>query len=329
MKTSYGTILVLAMMVVLLTAALPCGAAEKEEKSIWSEDKPGCGHKRFELTEEKIEHIMNRLKKTNPEEAEELEKLREEDPEKFKAELRKVMRERFGKKFREHRKERSERMKRHSERMGRHSERMKRHSERMKEHWGRYMKRCGGPGGPGSPGGPFGGGDWPRGMGLPGMRHGRYFEWLEENYTDEAEKLAELIEKDVDLYLKQLGLSLKKYGRIAEAATENPELAEVLKEDLELKKKRGRLLRRIGAASDDERGELVKELEEVIGSRFDLIVKRKQIEYEQMLKKLEKLKKRVEESESKVEKWKDAEFKKESVKARLGELVGETDEFRW
>jgi len=320
MKTTYGTILVLAMMVVVLTAPVPCGAAEKEEKSIWSEDKPGRGHKRFELTEEKIEHIMNRLKKANPEEAEELEQLREKDAEKFKAELRKVMRERFGKRFREHRKERSERMKRHSERMGRHSERMKRHSERMKEHWGQYMKKCGGP---------FGGGDWPRGMGLPGMRHGRYFEWLEENYTDEAEKLAELIEKDVDLYLKQLGLSLKKYGRIAEAAKENPALAEVLKEDLELKQRRNKLLRRIRAASDDERRELVKELEEVVSSRFDLIVKRKQIEYEQMLKKLEKLKKRVEESESKVEKWKDAEFKKESVKARLGELVGETDEFRW
>ena len=307
--------MVLAMMVVvlLLTAPPPCGAAEKEEKTIWSENEPKQKHRRFELTDEKIEHIMNRLKETNAEKAKELEKLREKDPEKFKAELRKVMRERFGKRFREYRKE-------HSERMGRHSERMKRHSERMKEHWGQYMKRCGGP---------FGGGDWPRGMGLPGMRHGRYFEWLEENYTDEAEKLAELIEKDVDLYLKQLGLSLKKYGRIAEAAMENSELAEVLKEDLELKKKRGRLLRRIGAASDDERGELVKELEEVVSSRFDLIVKRKQIEYEQMLKKLEKLKKRVEVSESKVEKWKDAEFKKESVKARLGELVGETDEFRW
>lgn len=313
--------MVLVMATIMLLATpLPCGAAEKEEKSIWSENEPKQRHGRFELTDEKIEHIMNRLKETNAEKAEELEKLREEDPEKFKAELRKVMRERFGKRFREHRKEGSERMKRHSEFMGRHSERMKRHSERMKEHWGQYMKRCGGP---------FGGGDWPRGMGLPGMRHGRYFEWLEENYTDEAEKLAELIEKDVNLYLKQLGLSLKKYGRIAEAAEENPALAEVLKEDLELKQRRNKLLRRIRAASGDERGELVKELEEVVSSRFDLIVKRKQIEYEQMLKKLEKLKKRVEESESKVEKWKDAEFKKESVRARLGELVGETDKFRW
>lgn len=321
MKTSYGKIVVLAMVVVLLTAPVPCRAVEKEEKTIWSEDKPGRGHKRFELTEEKIEHIMNRLKETNAEKAEELEKLREKDPEKFKAELRETMREQFGKRFREHRKERSERMKRHSERMGKHSERMKRHSERMKEHWGRYMKRCGGP---------FGGGDWPRGMGLPGMRHGRYFEWLEENYTDEAEKLAELIEKDVDLYLKQLGLNLKKYGRIAEAAMENAELAEVLKEDLQLKQQRDKLLRKIRAATDDnEKKEMAKQLEEVVSSRFDLIVKRKQIEYEQMLKKLEKLKKRVEESESKVEKWKDAEFKKESVKARLGELVGETDEFRW
>jgi hypothetical protein len=60
-----------------------------------------------------------------------------------------------------------------------------------------------------------------------------------------------------------------------------------------------------------------------------LIVRRKQIEYEHLLRKLEKLKKRVEGSEAKVDKWKDAAFKKESVKARLGELVGESDEFKW
>ena len=306
MKKNYVTILVLAIATAMVLAApVPCRAAEKEKKSVWSEDEPNRGRGRFELTEEKIEHIMDRLKKTNPEEAEELEKLREEDPEKFKAELRKVMHERFGKRFREHRKERSERKR----------------SERMKEHWGRYMKRCGGP---------FGGGDWPRGMGLPGMRHGRYFEWLEENYTDEAEKLAELIEKDVDLYLKQLGLNLKKYGRIAEAAMENLELAEVLKEDLELKKQRNQLVRKIRAASDkDEKKELVENLEKVISSRFDLIVRRKQVEYEQLLKKLEKLKKRVEESEANVDKWKDARFKNESVKARLEELVGRTEKFKW
>jgi predicted nuclease with TOPRIM domain len=70
-------------------------------------------------------------------------------------------------------------------------------------------------------------------------------------------------------------------------------------------------------------------LKEVLNHRFDAILKRKQIEYEQLLKKLERLKKEVEQRNAKVEKWKDAGFKNESVKARLEELLGKTDEFKW
>ena len=286
MKTIYGTILVLAMVVVLLTAALPCGAVEKEEKSIWSEDKQGRGYRRFELTEEKIEHIMNRLKKANPEEAEELEQLRKKDAEKFKAELRKVMHERFGKKFREHRKERSE----------------------------QHMRRPH-TGGPGMPG-----------MGMH-WRHAEFFEWLRENYPEEAEKLAGLKEKRPKLHTRRIALTLKKYRRIFEAEKENPKLAEALKEDLVLKEQRDKLLIKIRAASDGKRGKLVKKLEVVVSSRFDLIVKRKQIEYEQLRKKLRKLREQVQQSEAEVQKWKDVKDKE--IKQRLKELISQTEEFKW
>ena len=293
MKTRYLTILVLAMVVVLLTAPLPCGAAEKEGKTVWSEDKPGRGHKRFELTEERIERIMNRLKETNAEKAEELSQLREKEPEKFKAELRKVTREQFGKRLRERGKERSE----------------------------RHMRRPRGGGPPGfDP-------DMP-GMGMH-RRHGELLDWLEKHHPEEAERLRDMRADRPELFERRMGLGLKKYGRILAAVRENPELANVLKEDLELKQQRDELLKEIEAASDEEKQELVEELKEVISSRFDLIVKRKEIEYEQLLRNLEKLKKRVEESEAKVDKWKDAEFKKESVKVRLEELVGKTDKFRW
>ena len=67
----------------------------------------------------------------------------------------------------------------------------------------------------------------------------------------------------------------------------------------------------------------------VVSSRFDLIVKRKQIEYEQLRNRLEKLKKEVEQREAEVEKWKDAKFKNESVKARLEELVSGAEKFQW
>jgi len=332
MKTGYVTILVLAMAAVLFTTTLYCRAAEDvnkeevksteplspppggvaEKEDIWSEDAAKGEPGRFELTEEKIERIMNQLAKTDPEKAEELKQLQEKDPEKFKAELREVMQEQFGKRFR----------------------------ERMEKRAGQHMKEGGKPFGPGGmppdscntppgPGGmPLGPGGMPPGVGMP-WRYDKYLDWLKENYAEEAKKLAELSTKDIDLYSKQLKLSLKKYGRIAEAAIENPQLAAVLKEDLALKQHQDKLLGQIETAGDKEKEELVKELKEVLNHRFDAILKRKQIEYEQLLKKLERLKKEVEQRNAKVEKWKDAGFKNESVKARLEELLGKTDEFKW
>ncbi|MFA5252056.1 MAG: hypothetical protein WC454_05685 [Phycisphaerae bacterium] len=293
MKAKYRIILVLAMAAVLSVTALYCRAAEdvnKKEDNIWSEDTAKGEHGRPELTDEKIESIMSQLAETEPNKAKELKQLQEKDPEKFKAELRDVMREQFGKKFREH-------------------------AEKRPEPFGlRGMQH-----------GPEG---MPLGAGMP-WRYDKYLDWLKENYADEAKKLAELSTKDPNLYWKQLGHSLKKYGRIAEASVENPQLAEVLKEDLALRQQQDKLLEQIKTADDKKKEELVNDLKEVLNHRFDAILKRKQIEYEHLLKKLERLKKEVEQRSAKVEKWKAAESKNESVKSRLEELLSKTDEFKW
>ncbi|MHC4396127.1 MAG: hypothetical protein ACYS1A_10785 [Planctomycetota bacterium] len=298
MKTRYAMMLVLLVsMVVLLGTTAPCEAAEEEER-------PRREMRGRELTDEMAERILERLAERDPEKAKELKELREKDPEKFKAELRKIMRE-FRERFGGQRGSRSERQGR----------------------FGRDDTRRGGPGGP-------------RGEGRTGRgrsmrermreRETEHLEWLEKNYPEEAKKLAELKEKNPELYRKQLAISMKKYRRIKEAEKENPKLVKVLKEDLELRAKRNRLVRRIRAAKDDnEKKELAKDLEDVIRSRFDLIVQRKQIAYEQLLEKLEKLKKEVKQSEASIEKWKNTKLKNEKVEARLKELVSGNGKFRW
>lgn len=317
MKKNYVTILVLAMgAIVLLSGPLPCWAEEKEKESVWQEDEPrgrGGGFRRFELTDEVIEHMMSRLAESDPAKAKELAKLRKKDPEKFKAELREVMRERFGRGWRE----------------------QGRGSGRYGPGWGMGFERGGGPYGPtkGRKGeresfGPARG----RGMGMR-MReryNEEFLEWLKKDYPKVAEELAELRDKKPKLFERKLEIIIRMYRKIFEASKENPELAEILKEDLELKERRDKLLAEIRArVSEDEKAELVKELEKVLGRRFDLIVKRKQIEYENLLKKLKELQERVKESEAQVEKWKEAEFKKTSVKGRVEELVGKAEKFRW
>jgi len=315
MKKTYGTILVLSTAtVILLTASLACWAAEKEEESIWHANSPELRRGRFELTDEAIEHMMVRLREANPERAKELKKLREKKPEQFKAELREIMREQFAGRFGEHRegiggrgpgpREGAPSMERGGFGEGRgmrDRERERRDPERRErtERWGERLRE----------------------------RYAEYLEWLKENYPEEAEQLAELKEAKPELHMRQFWLSYRKYRRIFEASEENPELVEVLKEDLELKSKRDKLLGKIRAVSGDEKKELVKKLENVVGSRFDLIVKRKQITYEQLRKELEELKERVKESEAEVEKWKKVKSKK--VNERLEELIGRTEEFNW
>jgi hypothetical protein len=99
---------------------------------------------------------------------------------------------------------------------------------------------------------------------------------------------------------------------------------------LELRQRQGELLREIKAAkSDSQKKELAAGLEDVVSRRFDLIVKRKEIMYERLLKWLEELKNRVKESKVEINKWKDKEFKAENVKQRLKDLTEGTLRFEW
>ena len=305
MKISRGIILVLVMAAVVTLSAIPCVSAQKDEESVWTENgprgpRPGPGLKsgrgpgrgpglesrpgegpgrgpgrgpwpgsgRFELTEEEIERIMKGLKESDPAKAKELAKLREKDPERFQAELRRHGGQQLGKIIR----------------------------ERIEA--GRRQRRT------------------------------EFLERLKKNFPKEAEDLAKLEQKDPDLYMKKYELALKKYGRIFEQAKRNPELGEVLIEDLKLQEKRDVLVKKIKASSNDnEKKQLAAQLEEVISSRFDLIVRRKQIAYEQLLTWLEGLQNRVKESRADLTKSMDPEFKAQNVKERINNLI--VPKFSW
>ena len=246
--------------------------------------------KHRELTPERVERIISRLAEQDPEKAKELAKLQQEDPGKFTAELREIIHHQF--------------------------------DERRKKH----MKGGGGNGskhpGPEHP--------WRDRAIQMRQKHNEYLEWLQGNYPDEANSLAEIKDEKPELYMKKLQHSLRKYGQIIRASKENPQLAEILKKDLLLKEKRNDLLKEIRTTTDEKKTKaLAKELETVISSRFDLIVERKQAEYEQLNRRLERLKEQVEKSQAQIEKWKDSKFKGESLKSRLDKLITKAEQFTW
>jgi hypothetical protein len=295
----------LAAFVICLCIGSVCFSAEEED--VWGDEQG-----KFELTDEAIERIMNRIEESNPEKAQELEQLREKNPEKFEKELRKVMRDLFSKRNREEQEKgrRDERGRRgaravketppeHPQGEGFGRARRRDDSERSEAHR-EYFRR----------------------------RQEDYIEWLKENYPDEAERLVQLQEKEPDLYYRNLMVSIRRYGRIKEASEENPELAEILKGDLELKKERDRLLRKISETEDEkQKQKLIDQLKDVINERFDLIVQRKQISYEKLLEHLEELKKRAQEGKVEIEQFTNE--KNQKVEERVKRLLSQKHEFNW
>ena len=122
MKAKYGLFLILMLAVMITVSALPCRAqgtseekkAEEKKEDIWTEDgPPGPGGRggpgrggprrgpRFDLTDEEIGRILKSIRESNPEKAEELEKMRKDDPNNFQEQLREYGGDEFSKIVRE------------------------------------------------------------------------------------------------------------------------------------------------------------------------------------------------------------------------------------
>jgi hypothetical protein len=161
-------------------------------------------------------------------------------------------------------------------------------------------------------------------------RHAKFHEWLKANYPKEEQALVKLKTGDPQLYDKSFEHAMSQYGAIFEADNSNPELGTVLKEDLELRRRANELCRQIrNEKVEAKRQVLGAELQEVTARRYDLIVRRKEIAYEQLLKKLDELQKQVRESKDEIAKWRDPATKVENVKQRVKVLTDEKAHFKW
>jgi len=289
-----------AAALLALPAHCPAQDSSDERDSFWAE--PEEASRWGEPTDQMINRLMNRLRQDDPEKAEQLEQLRQQDPEKFKIEIREVMRQRFRARHRE------------GIEPNEPGQRPRLRSRRSAED-DRPRKASRGARRP------------PRPI---QERHREFLDWLENNYPDVAKSLAERRETDPENYERRFGLLLRKYHRLFESVRDNPKMADLLKEDFELKQQRDEILRKLRRARDDAaRKDLTEQLRQVVNKRFDVIVKRRQMEYEQLLEKLEKLRQQVQKSESEVARWKEPDFKQQSVSTRVEELISAKKEFKW
>ncbi len=287
----------IAALILIAGMAICCPAEETGGRKATPQIKADA-NRPFEMPKDMIDKILADIKERDPNKAKELEALRDKDPAKFREELKEIF-----------------------------HERMETMRDEMRDRGFGPEEMAGGPEGPkGMAGRPPGPGEQPPGFGPFQEKNEEFLKWIKDNYPDESKKLEEL-KSNQDLYERQLRLLGRKYGWLYERIRENPKLGEVLKEDMELAKERGIILKKIKEAkSDAEKEKLTSELEKVISERYDLIIKRTQIEYEQLGKRIEELKKQVEISKANVEKWKNEKYKKEKVKEQVKRLLEQGDE---
>ena len=157
-----------------------------------------------------------------------------------------------------------------------------------------------------------------------------FLEWLGKGLPKVARDLDKLKDKDTDLYSQKYEYVKEKYRRIFDESKRNPELAEVLMAELELDERQGVLVKKIKTTkSEKEKKKLMSQLEEVVGNKYDLIIRKKQIAYEYLLKRLNELQKELNENRDEIDKWKDENIKIQNVKERIKELIEKSRKFRW
>jgi hypothetical protein len=298
---------------IFVLAAFVCVAAEQpaqapakpivvSDDDFWNED---WGPDNFpRIPDDRINQLLVQIRKENPARADELEKLRKEDIEKFHGQIRAEV-------------------------------------NRLLRQQPPHEGGPEGPQGPGQPAIPDGkappGGPGQKGQrGEPGSpdrwrsrmerMHDDFIAWLEKNYPNQAAILKQVREKEPDKYMERVLEKMHVYDPIRQAERNNPKLAQVMKEDLELQRLRDDILRMLKDNSKD-REKLLADLKEVVSRRFDIIMERKKLQYEEMKKKLEDLQKQVSAQEKELEKLKNN--KDAAVKEHFDELVNKAEKMNW
>ena len=153
-------------------------------------------------------------------------------------------------------------------------------------------------------------------------RQAAFKEWLKKNVPQLAEELEKLKAKDPDLYARKYDWAYEKYKRVFDESRYHPEEAKVLLEDLKLQDRRDYLIRKYkNTRSEKDKKRIVAQLERVLSDRYDLIVIRRQMGYERLLRRLESLQNYIKKSRDEIEEAKKKDIKDENIKKRMKTLL--------
>lgn len=240
---------------------------------IW-QDVTFESQKEFELSEPRIESILEEIKRTDPQKAESLQQLRQNDPKKFMEAIRAEIGGALQPKP---------------------ATDQTTSAAAGRSEWQEQLQR----------------------------KYAYFMEWFAAEFASDHAELLKVREADTEKYVQRVMDTMAIYEPIMKAQKYNPALATVMKEDLELQKKRDALLLQIRTADSNAQPGLVKELEALVSARFDIIVRKKELQNESLRKRLEKLAEQLDQQALELENLK--KNKTQTVEEHLKELMSRTE----
>lgn len=159
------------------------------------------------------------------------------------------------------------------------------------------------------------------------QKHVEFIEWLQAQFPDKAGELLADRDKKPEEFVQKLTEVMTVYEPIQRADRFNPELAAVLRKDLELQDQRDQMICEIGRVPEKDRPALINKLRDIVAARFDNIIQKKQLIYDHLRKRLETLQERLDEQAKELEQLKAD--KEKSVEQRMKELIEQNEKINW
>jgi hypothetical protein len=150
-------------------------------------------------------------------------------------------------------------------------------------------------------------------------RYAELKSWLEKTYPQQANELkANPMPSE-----SRMNELYNRYDPVMRAERTNPPLAEAMKEDIATQLRCDELLMELPYADEKGRETIIKELDELTAKRFDLIVLKRQLQNDQLRRRLERLSQELDKQKTELDTLKKS--KEQAVKDRVKELVERSD----
>ncbi len=165
-------------------------------------------------------------------------------------------------------------------------------------------------------------------MELMRKRNEEFVEWLKVNYPEKAVEFEKASEANPERAFRDLMPVMMKYRDIFETEKKNPELASLMKKDIDLLEREGEILTAAKISEKEkDKEKLTAELNSIVAARFDLILMKRQMRFDELKERLAQLENEIKKQEADLEEL--SKQRDEQINKRVTELLSADSQIKW